>query len=55
MELFIKDTNQDIYMSEVPLHFMVAEEYNIPFEDIINCGIRSPENDEILWLNRKPN
>ncbi len=54
-ELYIKDINQDIYMAEVPLHFMVAEEYDIPFEDIIDCGIRVAKREEILWLDRKPN
>ncbi len=50
--LLIKTKDGNVYKSKVPLHFMVAEEYDINIDDITAVGFIT--RDREIWDNRKP-
>lgn len=41
MTLYIKTRAGDIYSSETACHFMVAEEYGVSFDDVIDTGFQT--------------
>ncbi len=51
-KLIIKTKNGKTYGATLPMHFMVAEKYNIEFDDIIDVGFET--RGRVVWCNRKP-
>ena len=51
--LLIMTNKGIIFKANLPLHFMVAEKYNIELDDIYMVGFIT-KNNRVVWDDRKP-
>ena len=50
--LALKLKNGAVIEGKSPMHFMLAEEHGIAFDDIVNVGIYT--KGRLVWCDRKP-
>lgn len=51
--LLIRMFDGSIYKGRQPMHFMVAEEFNLDFDLIEDVGVVT-KHGRFIWLGRKP-
>ena len=51
-ELLIQTKNGKIYRAQLPVNFMVAEKYDLDFDEILKVGFVTKNRE--VWVERKP-